>query len=66
MFCLVRNVYLSCPGNMEKRILKLTHEIENAVPFTALGFYTVDKQLLVSILSTVITYFIVLLQTFSS
>ena len=50
---------------MEKRILKLTHEVENAGPFTALGFYTVDKELLVSILGTVVTYFIVLIQTFS-
>ena len=65
MLFMFRNMYLSYPVHMEKRILKLTHEVENVEPFTALGFYTVDKQLLVSVLSTVVTYFIVLLQTFS-
>ena len=40
----------------------LLQEVETCEPFTALGFYTIDKSTLTATLVTVLTYFIILYQ----
>ena len=41
----------------------LLRELDDLEPFTACGFFNVDKGALVSVLSTVLTYFVILIQT---
>ena len=46
----------------ESILLAALTEIEEETPFTALDYFTVDKTTFVSIISTVLTYFFILLQ----
>ena len=41
----------------------MLQELDDLEPFTACGFFNVDKGILVSVLSTVLTYFVILIQT---
>ena len=41
----------------------LIEEIKESPQFTAMGFYAIDRTTLTATLGTVITYFIILLQT---
>ena len=45
------------------KLKSLIHDVETCEPFTALGYYTVDKSTLTATLGTVLTYLIILLQT---
>ena len=47
---------------MRSRYLMLIQKIDTEDPFTALGFFTVDKTTLTSALATVVTYLIILIQ----
>ena len=47
---------------MRSRYLMLIQKIDTEEPFTALGFFTVDKTTLTSALATVVTYLIILIQ----
>ncbi len=47
----------------EKLLNILIEELTSLQPFTALGFYSVDRSTLTATLGTVITYFIILYQT---
>jgi len=38
------------------------HQIETEKPFSALGFFTVERSTLTSLLATIITYLIILKQ----
>jgi len=46
----------------EKRLLDLIYQVQEESPFTALGFFDVDRSTLTSILATSATYIIILLQ----
>ena len=47
-----------------RQMLKgLILDVESCKPFTALGFYTIDKSTLTATLGTVLTYCIILFQT---
>ena len=41
----------------------LLQELDDIEPFTACGYFTVDRTTIVSVLSTVLTYFVILFQT---
>ena len=41
----------------------LLQEIDDIEPFTACGYFTVDRATIVSVLGTVLTYFVILFQT---
>ena len=41
----------------------MLQELDDLEPFTACGFFDVNKGILVSVLSTVLTYFVILIQT---
>ena len=48
----------------ESKILQLIIQDINALPqFTALGYYAVDRTTLTATLGTILSYFIILLQT---
>ena len=47
---------------MKSKYLMLIQKIETEEPFTALGFFAVDKTTLTSALATVVTYLIILIQ----
>ena len=51
--------------NKEKiRMLRnMIEEIQECSPFSALGFYAIDRSTLSATLGTVLTYFIILFQT---
>ena len=46
----------------EKRLVDLIYQVQEESPFTALGFFDVDRSTLTSILATSATYIIILLQ----
>ena len=46
----------------EKKLLDLIYQVQEETPFTALGFFDVDRSTLTSILATSATYIIILLQ----
>ena len=46
----------------EKRLMDLIYQVQEESPFTALGFFDVDRSTLTSILATSATYIIILLQ----
>lgn len=46
----------------EKELLDLTQKIEKQAPFSALGFFSVDRSTLMAELGTILTYFIILIQ----
>ena len=47
---------------MMRRYLILIQEIESEGPFTALDFFNVDRSLVTTAFSTVVTYLIILIQ----
>ena len=47
----------------EKMLNIVIEELTSLQPFTALGFYSVDRSTLTATLGTVLTYFIILYQT---
>ena len=49
-------------SNDDKIALNLIAEIEAETPFTALGFYSIEKSTLTSLLSTIVTYLIIVIQ----
>ena len=51
-----------CEDKEERRLNHLLQEVEEETTFDALGFYTVDRSLLTSIVATLATYLIILVQ----
>ena len=43
-------------------ILNLVYEMDKETPFTALGFFDVDQTTLTSLVSTVLTYLVIMVQ----
>ncbi len=50
---------------VDKRQLleSMIHDIQSCQPFTALGFYTIDRSTLTATLGNILTYCIILYQT---
>jgi hypothetical protein len=46
-----------------KMLRIMIEEVEDCPPFSALGFYTIDRSTLTATLGTILTYFIILFQT---
>ena len=58
-----RELYVRTEENGRPEVLMLLHDVEQTGYFSALGFFEVNRGLLVTILGTVLTYFIILYQT---
>ena len=59
----LREVYVrSTDLQFSKELLVLIQLIEKQAPFSALGFFTVDRSTLMAELGTVLTYFVILIQ----
>ena len=56
---------LKVTKSVEKRQLleSQIRDIQSCQPFTALGFYTIDRSTLTATLGTILTYCIILFQT---
>ena len=60
----LRSVYVRSTNiQTSKELLVLIQLIEKQAPFTALGFFTVDRSTLMAELGTVLTYFVILIQS---
>ena len=58
-----RELYVRTEENRRPEVLMLLDDVEQTGYFSALGFFEVNRGLLVAILGTVLTYFIILYQT---
>ena len=59
----LRHVFVQSPDiQFSKEILVLIQKIKEQSPFTALGFFSVDRSTLMAELGTVLTYFVILIQ----
>lgn len=47
---------------LEKKVEVIVAEISETKPFTALGFFNIERSCLITLMATVVTYLIVLLQ----
>ena len=61
-FILFRKLLLSADPNAEKIIADIVHQIEEETPFTALGFFNVERTTLTSLVATILTYLIIMKQ----
>ena len=61
-FILFRKLLLSADPNTEKIIADIVHQIDEETPFTALGFFNVERTTLTSLVATILTYLIILKQ----
>ena len=62
MVLMFRTHWVNWNSKDDKIALNLIAEIEAETPFTALGFYSIEKSTLTSLLSTIVTYLIIVIQ----
>ena len=51
-----------CDENQTKVIKRLIHKVCDEEPFSAMGFFTIDRSMLTSLMANILTYLIILIQ----
>ena len=57
-----RDLLLNCDYNESRRVYNIIGKVQDETPFSAYGFFNIERSTLTTMMATILTYLIILVQ----